>query len=66
MKWFLISEDDARAVSKALLMAYRWEEVGSQTEKFYNDALHTLNAGLHITDAAPADFQQAQTDAPPT
>lgn len=62
MKWFLISEDDMKIVRKALFAAWRFSEVDSGTEKFHKDALNTFNTGLHVTDAVPADFQQAETE----
>lgn len=55
MKWWLISQDDARKIATALEDASRHS--GKEDKRaFFEDALHTLHSGLHETEHAPADF----------
>jgi len=44
MKWWLISDDDQKGIAAELKKAG------------LHDALHTLDSGLHKTDAPPADY----------
>lgn len=48
-QWYLISKDDADEIRAAL------ESVDTDEAR---DALHTLDAGLHTTDAVPEDFAE--------
>ena len=56
-KWWLISDDDVRKIRTKLAMCQRtssWVQVND----FAEDAFHTLDSGLHTTDAAPSDWKE--------
>lgn len=56
MKWWLVSEDVLTEVRFILGLAIK---DSGQTEWYKNafrDALHSLETGMHKTDAVPADF----------
>jgi hypothetical protein len=67
--WWLISETDATQVGLMLNEAIHLQHElcerdgclcalgGRRCEQDYIDALHTLDSGLHQTDAVPADWR---------
>jgi len=69
MPWWLISDEDMQVIRNALQRAILRTEAdcnkerclcrykGAPCSKFYSDALHTLDSGLHQTDAVPTDWQ---------
>lgn len=58
MKWWLVSEDDLNEVCTILKEAI--EHVNYSQP--YRNALHTLETGMHKTDAVPADFAEPRVD----
>ena len=54
MKWWLISDEVADEIRAALVIAHA--NLGSAVVQTYRDALHSLESGLHQTDAVPADW----------
>ena len=54
--WWLIAEDDVRAIRAALEQHARNTENEPRTE-LLGAALHALDSGLHTTAAVPADFR---------
>lgn len=62
MTWYLISSEDVDKLNSTLQTVRDHErqrrEFGECTFCFDHavDALHTLNTGLHITDAVPSDY----------
>jgi hypothetical protein len=57
MKWYLISSKNVEEIQLALQEATLILSIEEYPtlHKYFEDALHTLNTGLHITDAIPAD-----------
>ena len=55
MKWWLISAETADEVLQALKEAHRC--LGSPIVQTWRDAIHSLESGLHETDAVPRDFK---------
>lgn len=50
-KWWLISDEDVQTVRDGLEEAIDFHPSAQTTR-----ALHTLESGLHVTDAVPDDF----------
>lgn len=72
-EWWLIRNADANEIQAALTAAIARVEArcaetgcmcdlnGTDCAKLYRDALHTLDSGLHVTDAVPSDYAAAAT-----
>lgn len=58
--WRLISLADAQKIAAELDRIAANANVSAAAERDAQDALHTLNSGLHATDAVPADWQEAR------
>ena len=69
MRWFLISDDDVNEIRQALRAPthdgndYNCQEwppgqgcTGCAGDELREKAVHTLDLGLHITEAIPTDF----------
>lgn len=69
MKWWLISDDDVKNIRDGLSASthgandYNCEDWpigegcrGCKGDELRDRAIYTLDTGLHITDAVPADF----------
>jgi hypothetical protein len=70
MGWWLISDEDARKIKVALESAQETADRECDRQgclcninggptcgaAYYIDAIHTLDSGLHVTEAVPADF----------
>jgi len=69
MKWWLISDDDVKIIRDGLNAPtheandYNCQDWpigegcrGCKGDKLRDRAIHTLDTGLHITNAVPADF----------
>ncbi len=59
-KWWLISDEDVQKIKNAL---------GNALDSVQDDALHTLESGLHTTDCVPDDWKEScgncEWDRPP-
>ena len=58
VKWWLISDEVADEIRAALVIAHA--NLGSAVVQTYRDALHSLESGLHQTDAVPADYAERE------
>jgi hypothetical protein len=54
-KWYLISKEDADEIREALELFTTFYDIDSNNVA--RDALHTLDSGLHATDAVPDDWR---------
>jgi len=75
MKWWLISDEDVRAIHAALQAAthkaiyhncksvrlgqFRPECPGCEGDKLRKQAMRRLETGLRVTDVIPKDFEEA-------
>ena len=60
MKWWLVEDEVATEVIRALNSANRC--LGSSVVSTYRDALHSLESGLHQTDALPPDWMKPDAE----
>ncbi len=69
-RWWLINQADVAEIRQALLAAQgaqaeRCEQAGCMCDLYdtpcnqaFTDALHSLDSGLHRTDAVPSDWRE--------
>ncbi len=56
-KWYLISEDDTELIQAGLARVKEASHRRSFVGTVVDDVLHTLDSGLHTTEAVPEDFR---------
>jgi len=58
-KWWLLSDEDFCSIAKNLTQAIE-ECCDADSKKLLEDTQHTLETGLHVTDAVPSDFKNKE------
>ncbi len=57
MKWYLISAEDTSLIQNGLARLKESCHEGSFAGTVVDDVLHTIDTGLHTTEAVPEDFR---------